>query len=141
MRAKHCVSALLLLSIVGIAGCANDGTLGDGGVTTSSIVSKPQVDPACVALSARIDGLKQDGSVGRVEKAAAGKSKTVSIKRASLGKVAELNQANSEFQAKCSTVAPQRGASGASTVNPAAEAVANRVAQKAAGSAVAAAKP
>jgi hypothetical protein len=107
MRAKICVPALIVLSSLAVAGCANDGMMGSAELTTSSLPKKEKVDPACVALSARIDELKQEGTVGRVEQAASGKSKNVVIKRASLSKVAELNQAFAEFQSKCSTVSQQ----------------------------------
>ena len=105
----HLTTALLLGTAL-VAGCAADGSLvGPGGITTASVPQQakaPKVDPACVALAARIDGLRKEGTVGRVEQAANGKTKTVSIKRASLAKVAEYNAANAEFQAKCSTISP-----------------------------------
>ena len=102
MRANVKVLAAVLVGSLSLAGCAGDGSLMGPGITTQSIEKKSKVDPVCVALQARIDQLKSEGTVGRVEKAATGKSKNVVIKRASLGKVAELNQANSEFVARCS---------------------------------------
>ncbi|HUS96876.1 MAG TPA: hypothetical protein VMX97_09075 [Hyphomicrobiaceae bacterium] len=88
-----------------LAGCASDGAtpLTTAAVTPAATKASP-ADTMCLALRDRIVALKSDGTVGRVEKAAAGKTKVVQIKRAALGKVAELNQANAEFQAKCSKV-------------------------------------
>jgi hypothetical protein len=89
------------------AGACADGSTGllstasIGSAPASVAGSAPKADPACVALTARIDTLRKDGVVDRVEKASAGKSKTVSVKRESLAKVAELDKANAEFQAKC----------------------------------------
>lgn len=107
MRANICVPAFALLTTLAMAGCANDSVFGGANLTTASIAKTSKVDPACVSLSARIDALKQEGTVGRVEKVALGKSKTAVVKRASLKKVAELNQLNNEFQAKCSTITPR----------------------------------
>ncbi len=86
-----------------VAGCANDGTntLTTGAVSKQQVATAP-VDPACLALQNRIALLRQEGTIGRVEKAATGKSKTVVVKRSALTKVAEFNQANAEFQARCS---------------------------------------
>jgi hypothetical protein len=71
------------------------------GTTTPVAAAAPQPDAACVALTARIDALRRDGVVERVEKASAGKGKTVNVKRESLAKITELDKANAEFQAKC----------------------------------------
>ena len=72
------------------------------------------------------------GRSGRVEKAAVGKSKNVVIKRAALGKVAELNKANAEYKALCS----KAGAPGSKTANAKAQkkvaSAANAVAKKSA---------
>jgi hypothetical protein len=65
------------------------------------------VDPACIALTARIDALRKEGVTERLEKAAVGKSTTVQVKRASLAQIAELDKANAEFQARCSTLSPK----------------------------------
>jgi hypothetical protein len=43
----------------------------------------------------------------RVEKASVGTTTNVSVKRASLAQMAELDKANAEFQAKCSTLGPR----------------------------------
>lgn len=93
-----------------LAGCASDGAgmFGGSSLTTSSVEEKPKVDPACVALQAKIDALRQDGVSDRAAQAAAtGKSTTVSVKRASLTQLAELDRANAEFQSKCSTLGPR----------------------------------
>lgn len=91
-----------MVSCFWLAGCASDGS---SVLTTASVPQQkaqaPIVDPACLALENRIALLRSEGTVGRVEQAATGKSKTVVIKRAALGKVAELNQANAEYQARC----------------------------------------
>lgn len=97
----------------GLGGCSSDGGLFGGAMTTQSIGTTPQgtavaagprSDPACHALQQRIDTLRADGLTERLEKAAAGKSATVSVKRASLAQAAELDKANAEFQARCSTL-------------------------------------
>jgi len=108
------LTTALLLGTTFFAGCAADGSLiGADAITTASVPQQaraqaPKVDPVCVALAAQIDGLRKEGTVGRVEQAASGKTKTVSIKRASLAKIAEFNAANAEFQAKCSTISPAK---------------------------------
>ena len=92
-------------------GCSNDGgpglfatgALGD----TKVAAAKPALDPACVALSAQINKLNQDGTVGRLEKAADGKTPDVTVKRASLATQAQLNKANADFIAKCSPNVPK----------------------------------
>ena len=111
-----------------LAGCAGDMT----GITTSAVDAKTgtvaaepgvqpaaavagvAVDPACVTLTSQIDGLRKDGVVERVQKAAAtGKTASVTVKRASLTKMAELEMANAEFQAKCATLSPKPAAQAA----------------------------
>ena len=92
-------------------------------VEQAAAVTPPRVsrvDPACVALSNQIDGLRKEGSVERLEKVAAGKGDTVQVKRASVAKQAELNKANADFQAKCGPRIPQQAA--APTVPAAADA-------------------
>lgn len=105
------------LAAVSLAGCSSDGGLLGGAFTTQSIgtvptnaqtaAAAPKVDPACYALSQRIDMLRKDGLTDRLEKASVGKSSTVSVKRTSLAQAAELDKANAEFQAKCSTFGPR----------------------------------
>ncbi len=124
------------LGTLALAACA-DGSTGllstaSLGTTAPVVAAAPQTDPACVALTARIDALRKDGVVDRVEKASNGKSKTVSVKRESLAKVAELDRANSEFQAKCAvplTTASVRPAAAATQTAPAAQAALTAAAQ------------
>lgn len=94
--------ALVAAFGISLAGCANDGGGMFGATTTASIPEKPKVDPACVQLAAQIDTLKKDGAVEKLEKAAA--SKKHKMTQADLSKVAQLNKANSEFQARCTTM-------------------------------------
>lgn len=102
-------SALFALAAFG-GGCANDGS---NGLSTASVapekvaVAAPKVDPACVSLASQIDTLRKEGAVERLEKAAAGKTSSVQVKRASLAKQAELNKANADFQAKCGPQMPK----------------------------------
>lgn len=96
-----------------LAGCASDGSLA---LSTGSINEQPQlakaqrIDPACVSLMARIDELRKEGTPERLAKVATGKTKTASVKRESLARMAELDKANGEFQQKCSTLAAPAGA-------------------------------
>ena len=101
MQAK----SFALLAALVVAGCANNA-----GLTTQSITPAPEqavasADPACRDLMAKIQVLRAEGTVGRVEQAADGKTPVVRIKRASLTKVAELNALNAEFQDKCANPA------------------------------------
>lgn len=129
-----------------VAGCA-DGTTGL--LSTSSIGSPAtataaaKVDPACVALTARIDALRKEGFVERVEKASVGKSASVTVKRESLAKMTELDKANAEFQAKCAAPAGQGATTAAAAATPGPAAAATPVAAAAAAKpiAAAAAKP
>ncbi len=101
----------------GLCACSSDGSgLLGSSLTTSSVASNPvtaqapaaaRIDPACASLQARIDALRKEGVTERVEKASVGKTANVSIKRASLAQMAELDNANAEFQAKCSTLGPR----------------------------------
>ena len=94
-------SAALVLEGVLLAGCAEGN---DGIFTTGSLTGSPQetkVDPACVTLASRIQALRKDGIPDKIEKAAA---KRYKMTQADLGKADQLNKANAEFQARCSTV-------------------------------------
>ena len=104
---KSSIMALVLCTGL-LAGCAGSAV---DAVQTSSLdpnaakmaaaaAAKP--DPTCVALLAKIDGMRKDGVAERAEQAAQGKSTTVPVKRASLGQLAELSKANTEYQSKCS---------------------------------------
>jgi hypothetical protein len=103
--------ALAAVGALSIAGCADGST---GLLSTASIgsttASAGKADPACVALNARINTLRQEGVAARVEKASEGKAKSVSIKRESLVKMTELDKANAEFQAKCALPLPASAA-------------------------------
>lgn len=104
--------ALTALMGMVAAGCADGST---GVMTTSALgPNAAKADPACSALTARIDALRKEGVVANVEKASAGKAKTVSVNRETLAKMAELDKANAEFQSKCAlpmtAAAPQPAA-------------------------------
>ncbi|MBN8911126.1 MAG: hypothetical protein J0H65_03535 [Rhizobiales bacterium] len=101
-----------------LGGCSSSGGLFSGNpLTTQSIststantpvvAAAPKVDPACYTIAQRIETLRKDGLTERLEKAAAGKSSTVAVKRTSLAQAAELDKANAEFQAKCSAFGPR----------------------------------
>ncbi len=93
-----------------LAGCAADGGLdlmtgSIGDPSTQAVVAKaPAIDPACIELTAKIDQLRKEGTPDRLAKVAEGKSKTASVKRDALARMSELDKANQEFQAKCSTL-------------------------------------
>jgi len=75
--------------------------------TPTTVAQAPKADPACYSLQQRIDTLRKDGVTERIEKASVGKTSTVAVKRASLAQAAELDKANAEFQARCSTLGPR----------------------------------
>lgn len=113
MILRQSARVLALAAAALLAGCASDGSsfptgslAGDG----DKVATAPKVNPACVELSARIDTLRKEGSIERLEKASTGKSASVEVKRASLAKQAELNKAYGEYQAKCSTITPAQSA-------------------------------
>lgn len=130
----HKSSATLVLaglSVTLLAGCSSGNGLFGTSLTTQSIgttptsasgqtvAAAPKVDPACYTLAQRIETLRRDGLTERLEKAATGKSSTVSVKRASLQQAAELDKANAEFQARCTPFGPrpaQAAAPGAAPV-------------------------
>jgi hypothetical protein len=105
---RRLIAPAALLVAAGLAGCASDGS---GFLSTASIAEQKSAtaaksDPACVTLAAQIETVRKEGAVDGLEKAAAGKTATVQVKRASLAKQAELNRLNTEFQAKCSSLKP-----------------------------------
>ncbi len=106
---RNFMASAMAIAAVLTGGCAADGSLIGTNLTTSSttpakpVAKAPKIDPACIQLTARIDAIRKDGIVDRVEKVSTGKSKTVSVYRSSLAKMAELDRANAEFQAKCSS--------------------------------------
>ena len=67
-----------------------------------------KTDPMCVSLANQISTLKGDGTIDRLEKAAAGKSAKVQVKREALQKQAELNKANADFQVRCGPTIPKQ---------------------------------
>ena len=106
--AFRAASAALLLTGALLAGCAGDGS--DGGLFTTGALgdggasAEAKVDPACAALTARIDGLRKEGIADKIEKASAKKYK---MTQADLAKADQLTKANAEFQARCSLVSPK----------------------------------
>jgi hypothetical protein len=98
-----------ILAFAAVAGGCADGNnlLTTASVAPEKVAGAPKIDPACIALSNQIDTLRKDGAVERLEKASAGKSASVQVKRASLAKQAELNKANADFQTKCGPQIPQ----------------------------------
>lgn len=102
-----------------LTGCSSNSGLFGNSLTTQSIgmaSAGPEatptpvaskVDPACYSLAQRIDMLRKEGVTERLEKASVGKTTTVAVKRASLAQAAELDKANADFQARCSTLGPR----------------------------------
>ena len=123
MHRTHALRASLIVMATSLLGaCSSNPTLfgTEPPVTTQSVATRPQVDPACVALNSKIESLRHEGAADRVAKAASGKSATVNVKRTSLAKVAELDATNKEFQNRCSTIQPAPMQSAAMTQAPAA---------------------
>jgi hypothetical protein len=112
MKKPFATVVTLLSGVTLLAGCSSDGSLLPPSLTTSSLSTSstqtasatPRVDPACAGLAQRIEALRRDGVIDRAEKASVGKTTTVAVKRASLAQIADLDKANAEFQARCSTV-------------------------------------
>ena len=124
------MSPVLILAALVAGGCASDGS----GLTTSAVMpekmsnsSAAKIDPACATLASQIETLHKEGTVDRFEKAAAGKSDIVRVKRSAIAKQAELNKANADFQAKCGPQVPK-----AQTAQAAAPSAAQAVATQAA---------
>ncbi|HEX6001661.1 MAG TPA: hypothetical protein VFZ16_20040 [Hyphomicrobiaceae bacterium] len=118
---KRASSQALMLAGVLLTGCAVEGS--DGIFTTGSLTGQSanggKADPACVALATRIEALRKDGIPDKIEKAAV---KRYKLTKADLSKADDLNKANAEFQARCSTVKPTTTTAAASTAAPAAKA-------------------
>jgi hypothetical protein len=92
-------------------GCANSGLdLSTGSIVTDKSATALKTDPMCVSLANQISTLKGDGTINRLEKAAAGKSAKVQVKREALQKQAELNKANTDFQVRCGPTIPKQAA-------------------------------
>lgn len=131
-----------------LAACASDG--GTGLFSTASVspsepetkvaAARPKIDPQCVTLASQIEAIRQEGSIERLEKVAAGKTANVQVKRAAIAKQAELNKANAEFQVKCAPRIPTEAAAPAAPATvaaaPAAAAAAKATAKAAATSGV-----
>ena len=103
-----------------VSGCAlNAGDLGRSDTITSSIntntaqpsaIAAAQPPAACVGLKQTIDALRGEGFVGTVEKAAAGQSNSVTVKREDLVKMAELAKSNAAYQKYCSATSASSSA-------------------------------
>jgi hypothetical protein len=101
-------SQAVVLAGVVLAGCAGEGndnifTTGALG-TEQTAAAEPKVDPACVTLAARIDGLRKEGVADKIEKAAVKKYK---MTHSDLTKADQLTKANADFQLRCSTITPK----------------------------------
>lgn len=130
MKVKTIAAASAIAAAIALSGCANDGSLALSTGSINDTSAKPvaqRVDPACVALMARIDDLRREGTPERIAKVATGKTKTASVKREALARMTELDAANADFQQKCSTLAapkstaaqPAKTAAVATTTNAA----------------------
>jgi hypothetical protein len=119
-----------IVLVAGLAcGCANSGfDLSTGSVTPDKSATALKTDPVCVSLANQINTIKGDGTIERLEKAAAGKSAKVQVKREALQKQAELNKANTDFQTRCGPAIPKQVATQATPAAPAASAEATNVA-------------
>jgi hypothetical protein len=86
-----------------LAGCAGDGSdiFSTGALGTAS--ADANVDPQCVTLATRIEGLRKEGIADKIEKAAAKKYK---MTQTDLAKADQLTKANADFQLRCSTIMP-----------------------------------
>lgn len=112
------IIACVAASGLGLAGCANDGSMSSlfptsaigASAETATAAVAPKIDPACGALAAQIDGLRKEGTIDRLEKVADGKGANVQVQRTALKKQAELNKANADFQAKCAPNMPKSAA-------------------------------
>lgn len=127
LRPLSSLAALALAAA--LAGCAGvDSPLTTASVQPAGEVSAAtRVDPACVTLTSQIDQLRKDGIADKIEKAAAKKYKMTPT---DLAKANELNRANADFQARCSTITPRPGQQAAAAV-PQPQAAGAQVAQSA----------
>lgn len=116
--------AVAAIGAIALGGCSNASlpfTTGSLAASAPVVAKTKTVNPACIALRAKIADLRKEGTMARLAKVASGKSRSVRIKRAALGKAAALDSANAEFQTKCSPI----GATAALPTTPAAAAVKN----------------
>jgi hypothetical protein len=100
--------ALLVASVVGLAGCAGDGSEGLFSTGALGTQTSASVDPQCIALATRIETLRKEGIGDKIEKAAAKKYK---MTQADLTKADQLTKANADFQLRCSPIMPDPVAS------------------------------
>ncbi len=107
IRRPALLAAVACAALAG--GCANDSPsfFNTGSLSAPAAVTTTSLDPACVTLASQIDALRKEGTVERLEKAADGKTSTVTVQRASLSKQAQLNKANADFIAKCGPTLPK----------------------------------
>lgn len=112
MRLRTFSAGIGLALAAALGGCADGENFGlvtaaiEQPAPAQKVAAKPSIDPACVELAARINAARDEGTPGRVAKVAENKGgRTVSIKRASLAKVAELDAMNEKFLKRCSVVA------------------------------------
>jgi hypothetical protein len=100
----------LILAALALTGCAATDNL----FTTGALGSppEPKIDPACVTLASRIEGLRREGVAEKIEKAAAKKYK---LTQADIAKADLLTKSNAEFQLRCSTIMPAPGQVSAAT--------------------------
>ena len=109
MSLRYLTIASLLAVSATVAGCADTQSLfgGPTSLTTSAVAppAAPKADPACAGLAAQIETLRKDAAAAKVETASQKKAK-VSLTAAETAKVDQLQKANVEFQAKCSTYKP-----------------------------------
>ncbi len=127
-----------------LGACASDGsgnlfsTASVAPAASDADAPKSRVSNECIALNNQIEGLRKEGTIGRLEKVAAGKGDNVQVKRTAIAKQAELNKANADFQAKCgprlpaSTQAAAPAASSTTVASAATTATAPPAAAKAA---------
>jgi hypothetical protein len=99
-------SMTFALAGVLFAGCAGEG---NGNIFTTGAIggqstAAAEVDPMCVTLGTRIDGLRREGIADKIEKASLKKYK---MTQADLSKADQLTKANAEFQMRCSNVPPR----------------------------------
>ena len=98
-----------------LAGCSSDGSglFSTGSLNSTQVTAaapkpvEPRFSQACVTMANQLDTMRKEGTVDRLEKAAAGKGENVQVKRASLSKQAELNRANADFAMKCGPALPK----------------------------------
>ena len=101
-----------VLAVLILSGCAanDDLSIETGSIQKNASPTKLAADPVCVALWSRIEEIHSEGTPGRIQKVAEGKTKTVVVKRSSLATMAKLAKLNQDFKSKCSTFTPARAA-------------------------------